>query len=304
MKSLDTSGCGCRCLLILLIFILWAIGTIIFWLVNAFAYLGSTFILIGDYAANAFTPIGIQNPPVGWLLLGCLVGGMLGLAEGLKRTGRSSELYKVYLAAIAIVLMLQAVAYSKWQTQFDTNVFQKVILQETFTSPKSWNLHQGATIKDGGLFITQHQANPLSLSSWEGRILADVDFAADVVKVSGSDASYFGIAARVTGDERQSFYYLRINGDGNFAMGKYFGDRWNDIVGPKEIGILNVGNSKNQLRLVCNGNLILGFVNDRMVGIFRDTSYQTGKIAVESAPDEDGAAAVYFDNVVVKEKPK
>lgn len=278
------------------------IGTLIFWLVNVLASIGITLILIGDYFATAFTVVGIKEPALGWLVLGYLLGGTIGLIQGLKRTGRSSETYLVYLVAAAIFLGLQTVAHTQWQSQFDTSSFHDVVLQEDFTSPKDWTLPEGAMIKDGGLFQVQPQLNWAGWSSWEGQTLSDVDFSADVVKVDGPDNVFFGILARVSGDKSPNFYYLRIDGNGYLAMGKYSQNEWQDIVELQAPDILNIGNSKNHLRLVCNGNLITGFINEHVVGRFRDTSYKSGKIAVQSARGEENAVAVYFDNVLIKEK--
>jgi uncharacterized protein YejL (UPF0352 family) len=278
------------------------IGTIIFWLVNVLASIGTTLILIGDYFATAFTVVGIKEPALGWLLLGYLLGGTIGFIQGLKRTGRSSETYLVYLVAAAVFLGLQTVAHSQWQLQFDTTAFQEIALQEDFAPAKNWTLPEGAMIKDGGLFQLQPHVNWADWSSWEGQTFSDVDFSTDVIKVDGPDNVFFGILARVSGGENPNFYYLRINGNGYLTMGKYSQNHWDNIVDSKEIDFLNKGNNKNHLRLVCNGNLITGFINDQVVGRFRDTSYKSGKIAVQSARGEENAVAVYFDNVLVKEK--
>jgi hypothetical protein len=302
MSQVENRGCGCGCLTLLLLLFVWSIGTIIFWLVNIFASIGTTVILLIDSLANIFTGIGVQNPAIGWLLLGLLFGGTLGLTQGLKHTGRSSDIYKVYLVAMAVFFMLQTVAYSKWQSQFDLRTFQNVVVQETFTSPKNWRLTEGAVIKDGGLFQIQPKGSDFGWSSWEGKILSDVDFSAEVVKVNGPDNLYFGLLARVKEGENPSFYYLKINGDGYFVMGKYSSLSWDDRVDAEGSGIINIGNSKNRLRLICKDNLIMGFINDKMVGIFRDTSYKLGTIAVQSSRGEESGVAVYFDNVLVKEK--
>ena len=113
MNQVNNRGNGCGFLTLLIILFIWSIGTIAFWIVNIFAAIGTTFILLIDSLANAFTIIGIKNPAIGWLLLGCFFGGSLGRSQGLKRTGH----YKVYLVAAAVFFMLQIVAYSRWQPQ-------------------------------------------------------------------------------------------------------------------------------------------------------------------------------------------
>lgn len=115
MNQVKNRDNGCGFLTLLLLLFIWSIGTIAFWIVNIFAAIGTTFILLIDSLANVFTIIEIKNPAMGWLLLGCFFGGSLGLSQGLKRTGHSSQVYKVYLVAVAVFFLLQIVAYSKWQ---------------------------------------------------------------------------------------------------------------------------------------------------------------------------------------------
>ncbi|MEW5859469.1 MAG: hypothetical protein AB1861_19110 [Cyanobacteriota bacterium] len=291
-----------RLLILLIIFIVWSIGTILFWFVNLFAYLGLTFILIGDYFANIFSVIGIARPEIGWLLLGGLLGGFLGLLHGLKQTGRYSDLYKVYLIAAVLVLILQGVTYYRWESQFDLSGFQKVVLKEDFTVLNDWRLADSALIKDGGLLQNPTPDNSHRWSIWSGKTFLDIDFSAEVTKASGSDNIYFGLLARVNEDINSSFYYLQINGNGNYVMGKYAKERWEDRVQSKATDLLNLGNSKNRLRIVCKDDLIIGFINEKKIGFFRDSSYNPGKIAVYSGRGEENAVAVYFDNVLVKEK--
>lgn len=286
----------------LIIFIIWSIGTLIFWSINIFAYIGSTLIMMGDYITNTFTIIGIKKPEIGWLLLGCLVGGILGLIQGLKQTGRYSDLYKIYLVAAVMVLTFQGVAYFQWQSKFDISDFQKVVLKENFVSPQGWRLSDGALIKQGGLFQFPSPINSPNWSMWENQGFSDVDYSAEVTKANGSDSVYFGLLARVSEQIDSSFYYLKINGDGNYAMGKYEKGQWENRVGGRSTDLIDTGNGKNRLRIVCKNNLIIGFINNIMVGFFIDYSYRYGKIAVYSGRVEEKAVGVYFDNILVKEK--
>lgn len=77
----------------------------------ALAYLGMSVIISIDFMARSFNWIGINKPALGWLLLGCLVGGIIGLVKGLKRAGRKSDVPKVYGIAIALGCALLLAAY-------------------------------------------------------------------------------------------------------------------------------------------------------------------------------------------------
>jgi len=70
------------------------------------AYLGLTIIIPLDFFSSAFTWLGITTPAVGWLLYGCLVGGVIGLVIGFKEVGRTSDLWKVYTGATALLSLI------------------------------------------------------------------------------------------------------------------------------------------------------------------------------------------------------
>lgn len=79
----------------------------------ALAYLGMTLLIPIDYFARTFVWVGVSNPATGWLLLGCLVGGMVGLVQGLTRGGRERDVRRVYEGAITLAcVFLLASAYA------------------------------------------------------------------------------------------------------------------------------------------------------------------------------------------------
>jgi hypothetical protein len=75
-----------------------------------FLYLGAGLIIAGDSLALAFTWLRLQNPVVGWALLGGLAGGSVGMARGLEKVGRRSSLLKLYgcVALMGVLILLGA----------------------------------------------------------------------------------------------------------------------------------------------------------------------------------------------------
>lgn len=84
---------------------------------------------------------------------------------------------------IAVIVLLVSGRYFRWQLQFDTSGFKKVVLSEDFKSfdPK-WALARGAAFKNGGLFQQQPDVNRAGASIWEGKIFTDIDVSVDVQK--------------------------------------------------------------------------------------------------------------------------
>ncbi|MEH2353498.1 AAA-like domain-containing protein [Nostoc sp.] len=63
----------------LLLILLWLVIFIINWIINLLAWLGSSFLIITDLTTYPLKAIGIEQAAIAWLVLGCFVGGAIGL---------------------------------------------------------------------------------------------------------------------------------------------------------------------------------------------------------------------------------
>jgi hypothetical protein len=205
---------------------------------------------------------------------------------------------------ILVSLLLLGVGYQLWQNYLiNTNDLSKVVLQETFHRPRGWSLTRGASFKDGGLFQWQPQKNHYGASIWLGKNFNAVDFTSVVDKVGGPNNTPFGVVAQANGKNYENFYYLFIDGQGRFSLGKRQKNKWVNKIGWKRSSAIEEGNAKNNLRIVFRDGLILGFINDKLVGSFGDKDYKSGKVGVFSMRGSGESTSVYFDNIVVKERP-
>lgn len=204
---------------------------------------------------------------------------------------------------LLLILFLTGLVYKIWQERlFNTQDFQKVVLQENFKRPRGWSLSRGASFKDGGLFHLQPDQSYYSASLWLGKNFSEVDFSSDVNKVAGLDNLPFGIIAQANGKYYQYFYYLLIDGQGRFTLGKSNRSNWLSLALWKKSSLINRHNARNRLRIVYKDNLIIALINNQVVATFSDKDYQSGKIGVFSLRGSGGAVAVYFDNVLAKER--
>lgn len=296
----------------LLLILLWLVIFIINWIINLLAWLGSSFLIITDLTTYPLKAIGIEQAAIAWLVLGCFVGGAIGLIQSFKRIEQYSYLGKVYLIAIAIPCILFITGLITVHFQQNIDFFPNIVLADDFKDPsKKWNKDALVSIKNGGLFHPKTKNNNFKLSIWgdKNQRLKDLDFSVDTKKVNGTDDSGFGIVARTSDTSKSSvrhnFYYLLIKGNGEFSMGKLIdSNKWEDKVGWQHSTSIKQGNNINRLRVVCNGKRVIGWINSQRVGIFEDDSYTSGKIGVISLRSSDGGAAVYFDNVLIKTKPE
>jgi hypothetical protein len=205
---------------------------------------------------------------------------------------------------ILLSLLLLGIGYQIWQQHLlNTSDLSKIVLQETFRRPRGWSLTRGASFKDGGLFQWQPQKNHYGASIWLGKNFNAVDFTGVVDKVGGPNNTPFGIVAQANGKTYENFYYLLIDGQGKFSLGKRQKNKWLTKIGWKRSGAIEKGNAKNTLRIVFRDGLVLGFINDKLVGSFRDNDYNSGKVGVFSMRGSGESTAVYFDNILVKERP-
>lgn len=105
---------GCAALIGILIAIGLVVAAVYFIalaIAYSLAYLGLTIIIPVDFLSSAFSWLGVGNPALGWMLLGCLGGATFGLAKGLKRAERRSDGPKVYAGATLVGLLLIVGAY-------------------------------------------------------------------------------------------------------------------------------------------------------------------------------------------------
>ncbi|MBH8562062.1 AAA-like domain-containing protein [Nostoc sp. CENA67] len=293
---------------VLLISILLLSLFVIKFLINICAWIGSTFIITADLTAYPLRVIGIEPAEIGWLVLGCFIGGAIGLIQSFKLIEQHSYLSKIYTIAIIIPFILFSIGLITPRFQNHTDFFSHTILVDDFQYPsKEWNHDPSAIITGGGLFHPESQNN-WSLSIWgkQNQIIKNVDFSVNATKISGSDDAGFGIVARYSDQVDEKFYYLLIKGNGQFYMGKYStSKRWEDKVGWHYSTSIKQGNkNENQLRIVCEGERIIWWINGQRIGIFEDNSYSDGRIGVISLPDNSDGVAVFFDNVIVKTKPE
>jgi hypothetical protein len=229
-----------------------------------------------------------------------------------RRSKRSFSLpFKgIFLGAIGLMTLILLTLSIFWLYRWLINPinisnFQTVVLQENFSGAKNWSLTNGAKIKDGGLFHRQPHVKHYGASIWTGRDFTNVDFSVDAKKVNGPDNVPYGLVTRIGGNNYQDFYYLLISGNGTWVMGKHSHGSWQKKGKWRKNKIINQGDqSTNRLRLVTKGNAIVGYINGKKVGHFRDPAFKSGKVAVTSMRGTGDAVAVYFDNVVAKIEDK
>ncbi len=282
---------------------------------NILAWIGSSIIIMTDITTYAFNLAFIKQPEIGWLLLGLLCGAFLGLINAFKRTKQHSYLPKIYRSFGLVILMLFICGSVTANLKHVPEFFSKEVLEGEFkTMTSTWQFSSSAKIHKNILVHYHSNINSQSLSTANNKNTLLADLVASVeAKVTKStkhlfesNDSEFGIITRYkTKDKassKNSFYYLLIKSSGEFAMGKYSANKWQNKVNWQKTTAMNQVTDWNQLKIACNGKMVVGWINNQRVGMFEDVDYSSGQVGVVSVRRKGKPVNVYFRDMTVKTK--
>lgn len=310
-------------LLLLIIIIAWLTIELIFsCLLTFFTWIGLVFVVFTDLTAYSTIWVGIEQPAVGWLILGCLIGGTLGITLAPKLTRLDSWLFKFYVILITSILVFTLLVIGQLTSSYikpEYYPFRKIVITENFTKPlktKIFSSNNVVNLKNGGLLHKKPEIDVIQPFSWNNKnhVFKDFEFSVDTLKTNNNDDIEYGVIARYAENSKsfdgKGFYYLLIKGNDRFSIGKYSEiKKWENKVGWQKSTALKQGKIPNRLRIVCNKNRVIGWINNQRIGMFIDDSYIFGQIGLISKQDSDKRSSsekysVFFDNVRVKEKYK
>jgi hypothetical protein len=179
-----------------------------------------------------------------------------------------------------------------------------VLLQDDFSDPTSgWETgeFEGGSVgyKDGTYSVISTQQ---STAMWgaAGRSFADVVIEVDATPVltPANDNNDYGVMCRVQsgGDG----YSMNISGDGFYSIQRIESDVYTNLVDWSESSAIRTGKATNHLRVVCDGNKLVLFVNDTLLAEVTDATFSEGDIALAVTTYETDLTEVHFDNLVVR----
>ena len=98
-------------------------------------------------------------------------------------------------------------------------------------------------------------------------------------------------------------YQFTINGQGKFEIGGEFNNQWRYLKGyqgENTSSAINKKGSWNTIKIVCSGNRIRVYVNNKQVVDANDSNFPTGKIGlVIGTTNQGNNLGVYFDDFKV-----
>jgi hypothetical protein len=180
-----------------------------------------------------------------------------------------------------------------------------VLLQDDFSNPSTgWEIgdYQGGSVgySDGIYFVTSTESGGI-MWGLSGHNFGDVDVTVEATQISGpdNDNNGYGIGCRIQAND--DGYFLRISGDGYYSIARTDDGEFTYLVDWDTSNRINTGNATNTIRVVCSGDTLELYVNDRRVADATDSTYTTGDITLTATTFETTPTTVHFDDIVVRE---
>jgi hypothetical protein len=142
----------------------------------------------------------------------------------------------------------------------------------------------------------------IHFSTLDDPSFTDFSVEADVMQLAGHLESSSGILFRM--QSKELFYRFEITGNGMYLVERHnadgswtrFMDDWTESEAIKQ-GLRKT----NRLKVVAQGPLLTFYVNDQLLLEASDSSYLSGKIALDAGTFGQAGLQVVFDNIVVQQ---
>ena len=117
----------------------------------------------------------------------------------------------------------------------------------------------------------------------------------DEITLAGGNG--YGVMCRV--QPNNDGYILRISGDGYAGIHYFLEGEPGDLVDWTVTPHINTGNSRNTIRVICDGPRLALFVNGNLVAEATDTKFTSGDIALTATTYETEPTKILYDNIRV-----
>lgn len=238
-----------------------------------------------------------------WLLWGCLAG--LGGALMLVAACALVALFFVPVwQEQGISLSLPSISSSvsgpppeaprKDQSRLPSGL---VMIEENFDQPTNRWDQSAAQVADGSyelrIDIPNNESYGLFLG---GSDVSNFDMAVDVQQVAGDPTAEYGIRFRQSGPG--DYLMFSLSGSGYYRLVRVVDEEYGSVVPwTANAGIKTGPGAVNRLRVVADGPMLTGYINDTKVMEARDEVNEVGQLTLGLVTFDQGGLAVRFDNI-------
>ena len=184
-----------------------------------------------------------------------------------------------------------------------------VLFEDDFSNPGSgWQVGVGdwgdSKYENGEYLLVVSQVGYNVVVRTNPKIGPLHDFAIEVDATfgSGPDDTWYGIGFRQQDKENSYDFLISSGGSGagaSYVIYKQLDGAWSSVKDWTESSYINQGAATNHLKVICRGDQIEVYANDRRLARVRDSSFPTGTIVLEAARKQGEVARIYFDNLKV-----
>lgn len=235
-----------------------------------------------------------------------LTQGHLGLYADSEKPGAKAAFDNLRISKINRPLTLPPGGPAPGPTATPTgaaNADTTVVLRDDFTPP--CELYEGQSGNStyacaAGEYQITTQSDPNgSRAAWVfyGDMPDDVVVEADAHKVSGPDATEYGVIFRVTNDA-DDFYGFTIMGNQYSLFYHTAGGNYADLIPWTRFNAIKTGTAFNHLKVIAQGNQIALYINDQWLTTLTDKSSTQGTVGFFAGVSK-GTGKVGFDNLSV-----
>jgi len=179
----------------------------------------------------------------------------------------------------------------------------QVLFYDDFSDiEKSWQV----PISEGGSFARFYGGYLISISkpffqSWTlaGLVQKDVRVEVDAMRLAGPLINLFGIVCRASTEGK--FYFFILSSDGYYAIGKSTGNG-TSLLGQEVMAFssaIKQGNEINRIRFDCIDSLLTGYVNEQMIALTKDDSFQIGDVGLMAGSFDAAGVEIIFDDFII-----
>lgn len=178
----------------------------------------------------------------------------------------------------------------------------ELLYNENFSTSKG-SLWAGSSDDNWTYYFDNGRYNMVvyNMNSWKSYAIGNSysNFILDVQarQEGGTSDNVYGVIVRKV--DWNNYYNFLISGDGYYEVAKMEDGKWSPV-NWKRSDAINLGNSTNLIRIICNGNDFSFYVNDVMLEEYTNSSFSSGNIGLTAGTNYAiGQARVSFDDISI-----
>ncbi len=174
-----------------------------------------------------------------------------------------------------------------------------LLYQDDFSNPSSgWSV---VSLEDMELEYWEGQYYVTVFKEyWEGsgnpkRTFADFILEVEATPIYGPEEYYYGVIVRQ--EDEENYYEFALSTAGFYSFHKRLNDEWVVLLDWTECEYMNPGEATNTIKISCQKNTFILYINDKQLNFVHDLDFSSGGIGLVAGTFEQPDARVAFDNL-------